>query len=84
MSKVSLEKIRKESLWVAKIGGVRMVGTYEDVKKYTEDPDCKDFDVVCAEGQPEELQPFWKAYWDYCEETGELMSIQDFYPLWEV
>lgn len=78
---LSLEKIMNESLWVAKMQGYRMSGTYEEMRPYFEDEDCRDFDL--AANQPEELKPFYDAYWEYDRKHG-FTTIQDFYKVWSV
>lgn len=82
--KVSIEEIKTQSLWVARhTSGYRFVGTYEEASKFYDREDCKDFDVVCAEGQPKHLQKFWKDYFHYCDTHRGFITIYDFYPLWE-
>lgn len=85
MSKVTLDEVLNESLWVARMcGGARFVGPYDKIKKWGSDENCKDIDTVCTEGQPVKLQKFWKDYWDYVEKThGKFITIQEFYPIWE-
>lgn len=78
MEKISLEYIKANTKWVARLYGGRFVGTYEEVKGYRNDEDCKEVDVVCADGQPEDLKPFWKAYEKYGNEHG-FITMQKFY-----
>lgn len=82
MKKLSLEKIMSNSIWVVRHStGYRFSGTYEECQKHMEnceDSDydyVKDFDIVCIDRQPEELQSFFKEYLDY----PGFITIQDYY-----
>jgi len=75
---ISLQQIHDESLWVAKMCGWRHVGTHGEVGHLFYDEDCRDFDMVCAEGQPEHLRPFFEAYEAYEAEHG-FTFLNDFY-----
>lgn len=78
MTTISLQTIHDETLWVAKMQGYREVGTYAEIAYLAHDPDCRDFDTVCAEGQPESVRPFWEAYEAYGVANG-WMTTDDFY-----
>ena len=78
MTTISLQTIHDETLWVAKMCGYRDVGTYAEVGYLFYDEDCRDFDTVCAEGQPESVRPFWEAYEAYASEHGFIL-VDDFY-----
>lgn len=58
MKQLSLQEILNKTIWVAKMCGYRLTGTYEQIKKYRDDEDCREFDIVCSAGQPEELRDF--------------------------
>ena len=76
MSKVSLETILKDTLWVAKMTYGRHVGTYDEVGDYFPMEECRDFDL-CAK-QPEHLEDFYDGYFNYVEEHG-FTIVQDYY-----
>lgn len=85
MKKLSLEKIMNDSLWVVRHStGYRFCGVYDTCQVHMEnceDSDydyVKDFDLVCYEQQPEELQQFHKEYFEYGCEHG-FITIQDYY-----
>ena len=78
METLSYEIIEKDTLWVAKMQGWRQVGTYAEVKHLFHDPECRDFDTVCADGQPEHLRDFYNEYYTYCGIHG-WMLIPDYY-----
>ena len=75
---ISRQTIHDETLWVAKMCGYRTAGTYAEVGYLFYDEDCRDFDTVCAEGQPESVRPFWEAYEAYANEHGFVL-VDDFY-----
>ena len=77
---LTLETIKRDTLWVAKMQGWRHVGTYEETKRLADSDECRDFDV-CA-NQPEHLRPFWDALWEYEREHG-FQYIDEFYKIWE-
>ncbi len=70
---LTLEQIMNESIWVAKMNGYRMSGTYEEMKPYADSEDCRDFDL-CAE-QPEHLKDFYDKYFAH----HGFITVQDFY-----
>lgn len=70
---LTLEQIMSESIWVAKMNGWREVGTYEEVKRYGESEECRDFDL-CAE-QPEHLKDFFDKFFAH----HGFITVQDFY-----
>lgn len=63
--------------------GRREVGTTKEVKKYCDRDDVRDIDSVCWEGQPKELQAFYKAYnrANYVLNLN-LFMVEDFYKEW--
>ena len=73
---LSLEEIEAKTQWVAKMQGYRMTGTYEELKSYREDEECRDFDICCE--QPEELKDFYDKYFAYNEKHGWI-TIPEFY-----
>lgn len=81
---LSLETIKKETLWVAKMNGFREIGTYDALKSYRESDECRDFDTICSQGQPEHLRQFWKDYEEQDDLPYEdrLFLIDDFYAKW--
>jgi len=78
MKKIAYEIIDRDTLWVAKMQGHRQVGTYAEVGHLFQDPECRDFDTVCVDGQPEHLRPFYTEYFAYCAKEGWI-SIPDYY-----
>lgn len=58
---LTLEEVNNTALWVVRFtSGHREVGIYSEVVKYWDDENCKDLDLVCCNGQPEALKPFFK------------------------
>ena len=78
MKQLSLQEILSKTIWVAKMPGYRLTGTYEQIKKYKDDEDCREFDIVCSSGQPQELRHFYTLYEEYGEKHG-FITIQEFY-----
>ena len=78
---MTLDAIKNETIWVAKMVGYRLTGTYAEMKKYAEREDCRDFDV-CATQPTKELQEFWNACWKYEEETHRWLMLDEFYEIW--
>ena len=76
---ISLETIKKDTLWVAKMYGWRAVGTYDEVGHYAKEEECRDFDLCCA--QPEHLEEFYELFFAYEEEHG-FTFLDDFYPIY--
>lgn len=70
---LSLEQIMKETIWVAKMQGYRVTGTYEEMTPYRESEECRDFDICCE--QPEQLKDFYDKYFQH----EGWITIQDFY-----
>ena len=70
---LTLDQIMNESIWVAKMNGYRMSGTYAEMKPYADSEDCRDFDL-CAE-QPEHLKDFFDKYFAH----HGFITVQDFY-----
>lgn len=73
---ISLETIKRDTMWVAKMHGWRAVGTYDEIGHFAKEEECRDFDI-CAE-QPEHLKEFYSMLFDYEEEHG-FTFIDDFY-----
>ena len=73
---LSLETILKDTIWVVKMQGWRMSGTYDEMKPYAEDEDCRDFDISAF--QPEHLSNFYDKYFEYENEHGWI-TIPEFY-----
>lgn len=82
---LDLEYIKKNTLWVARMTfGTRFTGTYDEIKKYENDEECKDIDILASKGQPKELQKFYESY-EYATSRmnrSDLFSIDDFYREW--
>lgn len=79
------EYIDKNTIWVAHFEtGYRTTGTYDEVKQYYEHDDIDEIDTVVWEGQPKELQDFYKAYeyGFYDLNRHELYQLKDFYDEW--
>jgi len=70
---LTLEQIMNESIWVAKMNGYRLSGTYAEMQPYAESEECRDFDL-CAD-QPEHLKDFYDKYFAY----DGFITVQDFY-----
>ena len=70
---LTLEQILKDTIWVVKMQGYRMSGTYEEMKHYADSEECRDFDICCE--QPEHLMDFYEKYFAY----DGFITIQDFY-----
>ena len=63
--------------------GRRETGNAKEIKKYYNRSDVKDIDAVCWEGQPKELQAFYKAYNRANYVLGlDLFLVEDFYEEW--
>lgn len=73
---ITLRQILSETIWVAKMDGWRVAGTYNQMKRYAEDENCRDFDI--AADQPAKLKMFYKEYFDYGRTHG-FITVQDFY-----
>ena len=78
MNMISLETIKKDTLWVAKMYCGRHIGTYDEVGKYSKDEECREFDI--AANQPEHLKEFYDGYFNYCDNNG-WTTIPDYYAL---
>lgn len=54
----TLEDFNNSVMCVARMEyGARFTGLYSEVAQYAKDEACKDFDVLCSEGQPDEVRP---------------------------
>ena len=74
---LKLEQILNDTIWLAKMQGYRVTGTYEELKKYRESENCRDFDICCE--QPEHLKDFYDKYFEYYKNNVGFITIQDFY-----
>lgn len=82
---LSLDYIKENSLFVLRyVSGYRIKGTYEDLKDSASNEDVKDFDLACWEGQPKELQQFYKdhEYATYQMHRTDLFDVDKFYAEW--
>jgi len=81
---LSLETIKKDTLWVAKMVRFRQVGTYDELRVYRESDELRDFDNLYSQGQPEHLKQFWQDYEAQNETAyGErLFFMNNFYNEW--
>lgn len=73
---LTLETIKKDSLFVVKMQGWRTVGTFDETHHLMESPECRDYDL-CAK-QPDHLKEFYDAYWDY-ELANGFVDVDEFY-----
>ena len=82
---LTLDYIEQNTLWYAKFeSGYSTIGTHDEVKKYYSHDDIDEIDIVTWEGQPKELQDFYKAYNYalYDLKRHDLFEIKDFYEEW--
>lgn len=78
--KNTFREVMDNSIWVIKLdNGGRYTGRYPRFDK----DGIRDLDLVCWEGQPEELQEFFKDFDDYNNIHG-FTSIPEFYALMEL
>ena len=70
---LTLKQIMSESIWLVKMNGYRLTGTYDEMKPYAESEDCRDFDL-CAE-QPEHLKEFYDKYFEH----EGFITVQEYY-----
>jgi len=70
---LTLDKILQDTIWVAKMQGYRMSGTYDEMKEYAKRSNCRDFDI-CG-NQPEHLKEFYDLYFAH----DGFITVQDFY-----
>lgn len=73
---LTLEQIMKDTIWIAKMTWGRMSGTYDEMKPFAEDEECRDFDICAV--QPEHLSDFYDKYFEY-ERVHGWVTIPDFY-----
>lgn len=79
---LSLDYIKRNTKWVAKLNSGRIIGTYDEIKQYQKE--ARDFDILYSGGQPKELQEFYKAY-EYVTfymNRYDLYDIDTFYKEW--
>lgn len=77
--------IDENTRWVAHFDdGRRIVGSHKDVEPYYKDRNIDEIDVVTWEGQPKDLQGFYKAhtYAFYDLNRHDLYNVKDFYDEW--
>lgn len=83
---LDLDYIKENTIWVLKHeSGYRETGKYAEMKEKADKcNDFRDFDICACEGQPENLQPFYKAYEyaNYRMGRHDLFIIDDFYAEW--
>ena len=70
---LTLDQILKDTIWVAKMQGYRMTGTYDEIREYAESEECRDCDI-CAD-QPKHLKDFYDKYFAH----HGWITVQDFY-----
>lgn len=74
---LTLDIIKRDTVWIAKLSWGRLTGSYERMRKaYEADEDARDLDVAAK--QPEHLQAFYDAYFDAFKEHG-WMSVDEFF-----
>ena len=78
--KLTLEYIIENTLWVVKMQGWRTSGTWEQIKRYANDEDCRDCDIS-AKQPTKKLQEFWDAHSEYIR-AHEFITAQEFYPIY--
>ena len=76
--------IMEHTKWVVKLNSGRIICTEKELSKYNDNPNVRDIDTVCWEGQPKDLQPFYKAYYNavYNQQRDDLFLLKDFYNEW--
>lgn len=72
---LTFETIKKDTRWVAKMNGYRVSGTYDEVSKYADDEECRDFDISCK--QPDHLKEYYDMYFGQVE--APIYMLKDFY-----
>lgn len=81
---LDLDFINDNTIWVVKFNSHRITCQQKDLYKYENRDDVRDIDTACWEGQPKELQEFYKDY-EYALYTlnrHDLFIIKDFYDEW--
>lgn len=74
---LTLETIKKDTIWVVKMQGWRTSGTWDEVERYADDEECRDIDI--SANQPtEELKEFWDELYDH----EGFITVDDFYPIY--
>ena len=82
---IDWDYIDENTKWVAHFySGHRITGSRKDVEPYYNDRDIDEIDIVAWEGQPEDLQGFYKAhaYAFYDLNRHDLYNVKDFYGEW--
>ena len=74
---LTYDEIKETTQWVARMTCGRRVGTYKEIKAFSESEDCRDVDI-CAKQPTAELQHFWDAHSKFMMEYF-FMSAEDFY-----
>lgn len=78
---LTLNEIKDNTIWVAKMAGARLTGTYDELEHFAEMEECRDFDVCCSQPTPE-LQKFWDDCWEYEQKNHCWLTIDEFYKIW--
>ncbi len=81
---ISLEEIKEKTLWTAYLDdGANITGTSDKIAKYVNGDKTK-LELVKAQAQPIELQPFWLSYEYTINELkrDDLVEVDDFYHTW--
>lgn len=84
---LDLDYIKENTLWVIKLypgGRVTCKGSALNEYLKTNENSIDEYDTVTWQGQPKELQEFWKAYEyaNYYQNRHDLYYIDDFYKEW--
>jgi len=81
---LDLDFIKENTIWVVKFSGHRTTCLEKDLSKYENRDDVRDIDTACWEGQPKELQEFYRDYEYALNELNrhDLYIIDDFYREW--
>lgn len=76
--------IKNNTKWVVKLNSHRVIVKADELSKYENRDDVIDIDILSWEGQPKELQSFYKAYYNalYNQNRDDLFIIKDFYKEW--
>ena len=76
---LTYETIKKDTRWVAKMNGYRVSGTYDEIRHYADDEECRDFDISCK--QPDHLKEFYDMYFgqDSLPYSERIYLLKDFY-----
>ena len=80
------EYIKQNTKWVVKFNAGRITCSEKEIDAYKDRDDVRDIDIVSWQGQPKELQAFYKAYEHATYDLGrkDLFLIEDFYNVWKM